>query len=60
MQAFKIKAFAKWASREGLSDDVLVSAVVEMENGLIDAKLGGQVVKNRVAPLGRGKRQWLR
>jgi len=56
MQAFKIKAFAKWASSESLSDDALVSAVVEMEKGLIDAKLGGQVVKKRVALPGRGKR----
>ena len=56
MQAFKIKVFAKWASGEGLSDDALASAVVEMEKGLIDAKLGGQVVKKRVALPGRGKR----
>ncbi len=56
MRAFKIKAFAKWASGEGLSDDALASAVVEMETGLIDAKLGGQVVKKRVALPGRGKR----
>ena len=56
MRAFKIKAFAKWASGEGLSDDVLASAVAEMEKGLIDAKLGGQVVKKRVALPGRGKR----
>jgi hypothetical protein len=56
MRAFKIKAFATWASGEGLSDDALASAVVEMEKGLIDAKLGGQVVKKRVALPGRGKR----
>ena len=56
MRAFKIKAFAKWASGEGLSDDALASAVVEMEKGLIDAKLGGQVVKKRIALPGRGKR----
>jgi len=56
MQAFKIKTFAKWASGEGLSDDALASAVAEMEKGLIDAKLGGQVVKKRVALPGRGKR----
>jgi hypothetical protein len=56
MQVFKIKAFAKWASGEGLSDDALASAVIEMEKGLIDAKLGGQVVKKRVALPGRGKR----
>ena len=56
MRAFKIKSFAKWASGDGLSDDALASAVVEMEKGLIDAKLGGQVVKKRVALPGRGKR----
>jgi len=56
LQAFKIKAFAKWASGEGLSDVALASAVAEMEMGLIDVKLGGQVVKKRVALPGRGKR----
>ncbi len=56
MQAFKTKGFAKWASGEGLGDDALVSAVAEMEQGLIDARLGGQVVKKRVALPGRGKR----
>ena len=56
MRAFKIKAFAKWASGEGLDDDALASAVIEMEQGLIDARLGGQVVKKRVALPGRGKR----
>ncbi len=56
MRAFMIKAFAKWASGEGLSDEALALAVVEMEKGLIDAKLGGQVVKKRVALPGRGKR----
>ncbi len=60
MQAFKIKAFSKWASGEGLCDDVLASAVVEMEKGLIDAKLGGQVVKKRVALPERGKRGSIR
>ena len=60
MQVFKIRAFAKWASSEGLCDDALASAVIEMEKGLIDATLGGQVVKKRVVLPGRGKRQWLR
>ncbi len=56
MQAFKVKAFARWASRGGLNDDALASAVIKMEHGLIDAKLGGHVVKKRVALPGRGKR----
>jgi len=56
MQAFKIKAFARWADGECLGDDALASAVAEMDNALIDARLGGQVVKKRVALPGRGKR----
>ena len=56
MQAFKTRAFAKWARGEGLGDAALGTAVAEMEGGLIDAQLGGQVVKKRVAFPGRGKR----
>ena len=33
-----------------------LAAVAEMEDGLIDARLGGNVVKKRVALPGRGKR----
>jgi hypothetical protein len=39
-----------------LNDGALLEAVAEMEDGLIDAKLGGHVVKKRVALPGRGKR----
>lgn len=55
MQIFKNKAFNKWAAKEGLDDDALTSAVEEMERGLIDADLGGHVMKKRVAVGGRGK-----
>lgn len=39
-----------------LSDTALCKAVVEMEQGLIDADLGGGVVKKRLPLPGRGKR----
>lgn len=39
-----------------LSDQTLLAAVKEMEDGLIDAKLGGHVVKKRVALPGHDKR----
>jgi hypothetical protein len=55
MRAFKTKAFAKWARSQGVSDNVLATAVAEMERGLIDAQLGGQVIKKRVRLPGRGK-----
>ncbi len=56
MRVFKSKGFQKWATREGLHDEALWTAVMEMEAGLIDAELGGHVVKKRVALPGRGKR----
>jgi hypothetical protein len=56
MQVYKTRSFAKWASGEGLGDEAIASAVVEMGQGLIDARLGGQVFKKRVALPGRGKR----
>lgn len=51
----KTKHFAKWAKQAGLADAVLRNAVKEMEKGLIDADLGGGVVKKRVALPGHGK-----
>ena len=60
MRIFKNKAFTKWAEKEGLSDDTLRTAVDEMERGLIDADLGGHVMKKRVAVGGRGKRGGVR
>ncbi len=55
MRIFKNKAFNKWAGKEGLNDEVLRNAVTEMEQGLVDADLGGHVFKKRVAIAGRGK-----
>ena len=60
MQVFKTKWFQEWAAKEGLGDEALLSAINEMANGLIDADLGGHVVKKRVALPGRGKRGSLR
>jgi hypothetical protein len=56
MQIFKTRAFARWARDEDLGDAALAFAVAEMERGLIDAKLGGPLIKKRVALSGRGKR----
>ena len=60
MQAFKTRTFAKWANGAGLDDDALATAVAEMDRGLIDARLGGEVVKKRLALRGRGKRGGVR
>lgn len=55
MQVFKSKWFGKWADKEDLTDKDLSAAVEEMVNGLIDADLGGHVMKKRVALQGQGK-----
>lgn len=55
MRKFKIKHFHKWAEKEGISDAALIEAVSEMEQGLIDANLGGNVYKKRVALPCKGK-----
>ncbi len=53
---FKTREFNRWAIKEGLPDSTLISAVTEMETGLVDANLGGFVYKKRVPLQSRGKR----
>lgn len=55
MRIFKTRWFERWASKQRLSDRALVEAVREMEQGLVDADLGGNVYKKRIAQGGRGK-----
>lgn len=55
MQIFLTKWFARWAEKEGLSESVLRQAVAEVDQGLIDANLGGHVVKKRIGVGGLGK-----
>ena len=53
---FKTRTFSRWMRKAGLDDQALCQAVSEMAEGLIDADLGGNVVKKRVPLPGRGKR----
>ena len=52
----KTRSFSKWALKTGLNDALLKNAVLEIKNGLLDANLGGGIVKKRIALPGRGKR----
>ena len=56
MRIFKLKAFARWARKEQIDDNVLIEAVKEMQRGLIDAQLGGSLYKKRIPASSRGKR----
>ncbi|MCJ8269990.1 MAG: type II toxin-antitoxin system RelE/ParE family toxin, partial [Psychrosphaera sp.] len=60
MKIFKTHWFNKWAKKESLPDNALIVAVMEIERGLVDADLGGHVVKKRIAMPGRGKRGSMR
>lgn len=56
IRIFKIGSFARWARKAGLPDAALCDAMLEIAGGLIDAHLGGQLIKKRVVGRGRGKR----
>ncbi len=55
MQAFKTKWLARFARREGISDSCLREALERAERGIIDADLGGGLIKQRVARPGQGR-----
>ena len=56
MRVFKTRALAKFTRQNGIRDASLVAAVDNAMRGLIDADLGGHVIKQRVARPGQGKR----
>ena len=55
-RTFKTKTFNKWMRKTDLKDEDLLFAIAEMEAGLVDADLGGNVYKKRIALPGMGKR----
>ena len=55
MRTFKTKPFARFAHREGIADEALCDAVERAARGLVDADLGGGVIKQRVARRGQGR-----
>lgn len=56
MRIFKTRTLAKFTRQNGIGDESLVEAAERAKRGLIDADLGGQVIKQRVARPGQGKR----
>lgn len=55
MQVFRTKWFDRFARRERIADTLLLDAVARAERGLVDADLGGGVIKQRVARPGQGR-----
>jgi hypothetical protein len=52
---YKNKAFTRFARQQRISDSALCEAVERAERGLIDADLGGGVIKQRIARPGEGR-----
>ena len=55
MRVYKLKGFARFQRRERITDASLAEAVAGAERGLVDAELGGGLIKQRVARPGQGK-----
>lgn len=55
MRVLLVKAFQRYQRRESIPDSALVDAVARAERGLVDAALGGGLIKQRVARAGGGK-----
>jgi hypothetical protein len=56
VRIFKTRTVARFTRQNGIEDASLLAAVDNAMRGLIDADLGGHVIKQRVARPGEGKR----
>jgi hypothetical protein len=56
MKVYTTKTFRRFQRKEGIADPALIEAVDRAEAGLIDADLGGGLIKQRVARRGQGRR----
>jgi hypothetical protein len=55
VRVFKTKWFTRYARRERISNHSLGEAVKRAERGIVDADLGGEVIKQRVPRAGQGR-----
>ena len=55
MRTFKTKWVSRFVRRERIADTSLLEAIERAERGIIDADLGGGLIKQRVARTGQGR-----
>ncbi len=55
LRIFKNAWFERFTKRENIDNKTLLDAIADMEKGLVDANLGGGVIKQRIARKGKGK-----
>ena len=55
MRVLATRSFARFAKSERIDDERLADAIARAERGLIDADLGGGLIKQRIARPGKGR-----
>jgi hypothetical protein len=55
VRVFKTRDFSRFARKEGIDEARLYEAITRADRGLVDADLGGGVIKQRVARPGKGR-----
>jgi hypothetical protein len=55
VQIFKTRSFGRFSDRERIADRTLREAIERAERGLIDADLGGGLIKQRIGRRGEGR-----
>jgi hypothetical protein len=55
LEVFKTRWLVRFARRERITQHSLIEAISRAERGLIDADLGGALIKQRVARSGQGR-----
>ncbi|MET1027602.1 MAG: type II toxin-antitoxin system RelE/ParE family toxin [Dongiaceae bacterium] len=55
VRVLKTKTFARWARSERVTDAALCHAAREIEAGVVEARLGGYLLKKRLARAHSGK-----
>lgn len=55
VRVFKTKGMTRYGRRERIGDADLLEAIYRAERGLIDADLGGGLIKQRIARRGQGR-----
>ena len=56
MAVYQTKGFERFARKAKISTETLLDAIDRARRGLIDADLGGGLIKQRIARPGQGKR----
>ena len=56
MQVLATRYFARWAKHDKVSNKKILDAIHELQNGLHDGNLGGDIYKKRISINNRGKR----